>query len=129
MAIQRRNILGPSADNGAKAPSYAPGGDDSLSARQPYTAPLTVTDQTSAQTEAERGGLESSFREAQRVAGAFADAGAAGTQLGRGPDTFSTRGTPPTDGPGDVVAPEPSIVTRTDGADSGIDGTGKALGA
>lgn len=127
MAVQRRDIFAgnQSADNGAKAVTYTPGGDDSLSAREPYTAPLSVTDQASAATEAERGGLESAWRDAQRAAGAYVYDGATGAQVGRGPDSFATRGDIATDGGvGDVVAATP-LVTRTDGAD---DPRGSAYG-
>lgn len=132
MTVQRRNILGPPNfyDNHLAPASDAPGGDDSLSARPPYQAPVT-SDQSSTQTEAERGGLESAYREAQRAAGAFTDAGAPGAQVGRGPDTFDTRGQiadADGSGPGDVIAPEPSIVTRAEGGDGADGGAyGKAI--
>ena len=69
MAVHRRNLFGPpnQLDNGLRPASDAPGGDDSLSARPPYTAPLDVTNQTSDETRAEREGLESAFRAAQRA--------------------------------------------------------------
>jgi hypothetical protein len=61
-----RSILGPvnPYDDGARA-NYVDGGDDSLTARQPYRPPSQLTDQPSPQTEAERGGLETSFKESR----------------------------------------------------------------
>lgn len=85
MAVQRRNILGAPADLGPKA-NQVDGGDDSLSARQPYRPPSQLTDQTSPQTEAERGGPETSFKESRQFSQQIgSDAGAGGLQLGRGP--------------------------------------------
>jgi hypothetical protein len=133
MTVQRRDIFAgnPSLDNKLPALTQTPGGDDSLGART-YVAPLTG-DQESAQSEAERGGLESAFRQAQGVASQFVGDGAAGSQLGRGPDTFS-RGGQIADadgsGPGDVVAPDPvGLHLRAAGGD-GLDGSayGKAVG-
>jgi hypothetical protein len=127
-----RSILGdPNPyDNGLKAASYVDGGDDSLSACQPYTSPLSVTDQTSDETSAERQGLQDAYKAAQRASSRIgADAGAGGTvvapagqleQLGRIADADGA-------GPGDVIAPKPPVVRRADGADSGTDGTGKSI--
>ena len=69
MSVQPRNILGPPNpyDNHLAPASDAPGGDDSLSARPPYTAPLSVTDMTSDETRAEREGLERAFKAQQRA--------------------------------------------------------------
>ncbi len=83
MGITQRRILGPVNPSDDNQPANAvDGDDDSLSGRQAYVAPLSVTsDQSSAQTEAERGGLETSFREAQARAGKFLDEGAEGVAL------------------------------------------------
>jgi hypothetical protein len=77
VTVQRRNILGPpnSCDNGPKPASYAGGGDDSLSARQNYTAPLSVTDMTSDESRAEREGLEDAFKAQQRASSRATDDG------------------------------------------------------
>jgi hypothetical protein len=126
MSVTRRNILGPPADLGAKA-NQVDGGDDSLSARQPYTAPTTLTDQTSPQTEAERGGLETAFKESQRFTSQIgSDAGSGGLQLGRGPDTFTTEGNVQPGNGAAVVAASGDVVLRNSGAPTG-DGTGEAI--
>jgi hypothetical protein len=130
-----RSILGPvnPYENGLPPVNYVDGGDDSLSARQPYTAPLSVTDQTSAETRAERDGLQDAHKQAQSVASQFVSDGAAGSQIGRGPDTFSRLGTiadADGAGPGDVIAPDPvGLHLRAEGGD-GLDGSayGKAIG-
>lgn len=131
MAVQNRSIFGEPnpLDNGLQPASYVSGGDDSLSQRPPYTAPVT-SDQSSAQTEAERGGLESAFRQARETASKFTGSGAEGVQIGRGPDTFDTYAAPRDDGgPGVAVAPEPPVVLRADGGDDPRNSaTGKAVG-
>lgn len=83
MGIIQRRILGPANPFDDKQPASAvDGGDDSLSGRQAYIAPLAVTtDQSSAQTEAERGGLETAFIEAKNAASEFTGSGAEGVAL------------------------------------------------
>jgi hypothetical protein len=126
-----RSILGPinPYDNGLKAASYAPGGDDSLD--RPVNPAPAGGDQGSTDSLDQRQAQAQAFREAQRVAGAFVGDGAAGSQLGRGPDAFSRDGQiadADGSGPADVIAPEPPVVLRRDGADPGVDGTGKTIG-
>lgn len=132
MTVQRRSLFGERnpLDNGLQPASYVSGGDDSLSQRPPYTAPTGMTDQASASTEAERGGLESAFRQARETASKFTGSGAEGVQIGRGPDTFDTAAAPRDDGgPGVAVAPEPPVVLRADGGDDPRNSaTGKAVG-
>lgn len=133
MSINQRSIFGKPnpIDNGLPPASAADGGDDSLSARDAYTAPLGVgvSDQGSAATEAERGGLESAFRESQRANAEFVGSGAEGSAIGRrGEDTFTTTGATSGDDFGTVVSADPAaLITRATGADKG-DGTGKAIG-
>lgn len=78
MSINHRRILGEPADNGLTNASAVDGADNSLASRN-YVAPLGVTDTASAATEAERGGLETSFRQARAEASRIEpDAGAGG---------------------------------------------------
>lgn len=81
MSIKSRNILGKSLDNGLPSASAVDGADNRLGARRPYIAPLSVTDQTSASTEAERGALETAFIEAKDKASLFNGSGAEGVAL------------------------------------------------
>lgn len=129
MSVQRRNILGPAADLGPKA-NQVSGGDDSLSARQPYTAPSTLSDQTSPQTEEERGGLESAFKQSQQFSSQIgADGGAGGLQLGRGADTFTTEGHVEQGNGTAVVGATGGVVLRADGGDDpAASAYGKAIG-
>jgi hypothetical protein len=77
VTVRRRNLFGPpnQYDDGLKAASYVDGCDDSLSARQNYTAPLSVTDTSSDETRAEREGLENAFKAAQRASSSATDDG------------------------------------------------------
>jgi hypothetical protein len=79
----KRDILGPSADNGLKVSTSMNGGDTSLD-RAPYAAPLSMTsDQSSAQTASERAGLQANYKEAQYAASTFEGTGASGVTLSR----------------------------------------------
>lgn len=117
MSIQHRSVLGKpnQLDNGLKPASAVDGGNPS---------PSGVTDQSSPETEQRRNSLELAYREARNAAGAFDGDGAAGVQIGRGPDTFSQHGPVAGGGTGDVVAPD-ALVTRDGGAD---DPRGSAYG-
>jgi hypothetical protein len=132
MTVQRRDIFkgNPSADNRLAPVGTADGigGDDSLGQRGIYAAPA-FNDQGSTDTLDRRQAQADAFREAQRIASGFDGDGAAGVQIGRGADEFTRGGQIATQGgEGDVVAPTGPGVYRTDGADSGTDGTGKAVG-
>jgi hypothetical protein len=127
VTVQRRNVLGPpnSYDNGLKPASFVDGGDRSLDARQNYTAPLSVTDTTSDETRAEREGLENAFKAAQRAAASVTNAGAGGAVVAPA-GQFERLGEIPTSS-ADVIAAN-RLVTRSDGADRGDTGAGKAIG-
>lgn len=133
MAAQgNRSILGPINlyDNGLKAASYAPGGDDSLD--QPVDPAPAFNDQGSTDTLDQRQAQAQAFREAQRVASQFVGDGAAGSQLGRGPDTFSRDGQIADvdgSGPGDVVAPDPVGLRLRSAGGHALDGSayGKSI--
>ena len=77
MSVQPRNLFGKPnpADNGLQPASFVDGGDRSLDARPPYTAPLSVSDQTSDATRAEREGLEMAFKAQQRASAQATDDG------------------------------------------------------
>jgi hypothetical protein len=125
-AYGNRSILPTSLDNKLAPASYVSGADSSLDERPPYTQPTRVTDQTSAATDDDRANLANAFRDAQRDAQRIgADAGAGGTVVAPS-GQFEQIGTIFTDST-TVVAPN-QLVTRSDGADSGVDGTGKAVG-
>jgi hypothetical protein len=76
-AIGNRNLFGKPnpLDDGLKPASYADGQDDSLSQRPPYTAPLSVTDQTSDETRAEREAVQDAFKAQQRASSRATDDG------------------------------------------------------
>jgi hypothetical protein len=124
MSITQRSILGPvnPYDNGRAPASQVDG-------QQP--AATGTTDQASAETQTRRTATEAAFRQAQTLAGGISNAGAAGEQIGRGPDAFRTTGTTPTDGGTGVGVSTDSggpLTIRTDGADEGSTGAGIAIG-
>jgi hypothetical protein len=129
---RNRNILGPANpyDSGAKAPAYTPGGSDALD--RPVDPAPAGTDQGSLDTLESRQVQAAAFREAQRVASGFIGDGAAGVQIGRGPDSLVTGGPGAADGAGaysDVIASEPPVITRNTGsADLDNSGPGQAIG-
>jgi hypothetical protein len=125
MTVQRRNILGPPADLGAKA-NDVNGGDDSLAARPPYSAPLAMTDQTSPQTAPERDNLETHYRAAQNAASQIgADQGAGGTTVAA--NGSAVTGSIPASPTGDLIGQESPLVQRADGANLADGGAGMAI--
>jgi hypothetical protein len=112
----------PPADNHLPALTQTPGGEDSLSNRQPQFIPPTSvkTDQGSPETARERNDLQGAYRDAAKAARAIRnDAGAGGTVVGI-PSGFEQIGhiaDADGAGPADVVAPEPPIITREGGGD------------
>jgi hypothetical protein len=110
VAIQNRNILGPASpfDDGQKAATYTPGGDNSLDAPH-ASGPVGVTDQSSAEFAPRAAQNEAQFRQAQHLACGVTNAGAPGEQIGRGADRFALSGQiaeADGAGPADVIAPE-----------------------
>jgi hypothetical protein len=124
MAIAQRNLLGSDRpyDNHQPSPATTPG-------NQPQ--PTGRTDQTSPETADRAAQNVAAFREAQRVSGATSFAGATGQQLGRGEDSavLSNPAGLYGDGTGAaVVAANGPVLLRSEGGDSGVDGTGKTVG-
>lgn len=132
MAINRnRGILGsPNPfDNGLPAVTATDGGSDALDAAR-ASGPGGVTDQSSAEFQPRADENEQAFRQAQAAALGVVDAGAPGARVAAA-GQLVTQGSVPANtlGPADVVAPEGNnLALRSDGADSGTDGTGKAIG-
>jgi hypothetical protein len=129
-AIGNRNLFGDpnQYDNGLRPASYVDGQDDSLSQRPPYTAPTSVTDQTSDETRPEREALQGAYQSAQRAASRIAaDAGAGGTVVAPAGQFEQLGQIAPDGGVGQIIAAN-RLVTRSDGADSGDTGAGKAIG-
>jgi hypothetical protein len=123
MSITQRSILGPANPyNDGKPPaSYVDG-------QQP-AASTAVGDQQSLDTQDRRAATVSAWHGAQALAGKVSNAGAAGEQIGRGPDTFHTTGTTPTDGGTGVGVSTDSGGPLTIRPDSSTgDGTGIAIG-
>jgi hypothetical protein len=83
MGIRQRSIVERSADIVLSSASAVESGDDSLSAREDYIAPLSVgvNDQASEVTQGRRQGLDQAFIEAKTRASAFIGDGAAGLAL------------------------------------------------
>jgi hypothetical protein len=133
MAPTKRNIFAgnPSADNHLQTVTHVDGGDDSTGQRGVDPAPAG-TDQGSADTLDRRQAQAQAFREAQRLAEGVTDAGAPREQVGRGPDSFdhyAPGADVKYDGTGDVVAPEPPVITRNSGAANLDDsGPGQTIG-
>jgi hypothetical protein len=135
VTIQQRSLFGP-ADN---APSSGDGGDGATvpatGNRNPDYQPPTILprqstgggDQDSPQTATERAGLTDAYSEARSLASTFVGSGASGVQIGRGEDGFATTGQTP-DGIATTTGGEQALVTRTDSADRGDTGAGKAIG-
>jgi hypothetical protein len=79
----KRNILGPSADNGLKSATAVSGDDTSLD-RATYAGPVSMTsEQSSIQTASEQAGLQAAYKEAQDAASTFEGSGASGVALSR----------------------------------------------
>ena len=85
MAATKRDIFAgnPSADNTLPAVTQTPGGDNSLSARQPFTLPTSVkTDESSVASARERAELQQRFAQAQNASARIeADSGAGGKAI------------------------------------------------
>jgi hypothetical protein len=128
MTVQRRNILGPPADLGAKANQV-----DGQSPLHPRSGVINgdtraVTDQGGVGTAAARAVAQEAFRAAQAAAGLVSGAGAAGTVVAPAGDV-RTEGTVEPGGPGAVVAQAGDVVTRYEGGANLADsGPGQAVG-
>jgi hypothetical protein len=83
MVAKRRNILGPSADNGMPNAAAADGGDTSLDRAPGYAAVVKLGDQQSPQTAGERASLVDTYTATKGAASQFEGAGAYGIALGR----------------------------------------------